>query len=518
MNKKGNSGYGKGANDRSSFKKEGSRKTEDSRKPFGRKDGDKKPFAKRDEKVGKTFASGEKKFPERKRFDNDNKQNREERPFASKRKEGFEDFKPERKKHGGDKFADRKNIGAARKPQDGKPFKKDYTSRDEAQKPSRRFANDDEKRPYKTANDGDKRKSYKPKEEQEKKRYKASEEGGKPYGERAMEQPPKKAFAAKQDRTASEGERRKPKPKSFADKAFAKEKPDKKRRIDPAALEPETFDDKVYGGSAEDEPKKTFRPGRTSREAKPPSQSRQMEEVEVTSAMTLNKYIAHSGECSRRDAAAFVKEGKVRVNGELITDPGYRINPGDQITLSGKKLTPQKGLVYILLNKPKGFITTTEDDRERKTVMDLVENAGVDRLFPVGRLDRNTTGLLLMTNDGTLAHKLSHPSYNIRKVYQVTLDKNLTNADYQKIVKGVELEDGKATVDEIAYLEHRNEVGLEIHSGRNRIVRRIFESLGYEVEKLDRVMYAGLTKKNLPRSKWRFLNEKEIILLKHFKN
>lgn len=237
----------------------------------------------------------------------------------------------------------------------------------------------------------------------------------------------------------------------------------------------------------------------------------------IEEPMTLNKYIAHSGECSRRDAAEFVKQGKVRVNGELILEPGYRVSPGDTVTLSGKKMTPQKNLVYVLLNKPKDYITTTDDPQERKTVMDLVANSGIDRLYPVGRLDRHTTGLLLLTNDGALAHKLSHPSYMIRKVYHVTLDKNLTKTDYEKIFKGVELEDGKAEVDEIAYLENRNEVGLEIHIGRNRIVRRIFESLGYIVEKLDRVMYAGLTKKNLPRGKWRFLDEKEIIFLKHFK-
>ncbi|MBX2906852.1 MAG: rRNA pseudouridine synthase [Taibaiella sp.] len=238
----------------------------------------------------------------------------------------------------------------------------------------------------------------------------------------------------------------------------------------------------------------------------------------ATYPMPLNKYIAHSGECSRRDAAELVKQGKAKVNGELITDPGHKINEGDQVTLSGKKLKPQKGLVYLLLNKPKGFITTSEDERGRRTVMDLVANAEVGRVYPVGRLDRATTGLILLTNDGTLAQKLSHPSYNVKKVYHVTLDKPLTKADFDKIVEGVELEDGKAPVDEIAYLDKKNELGLEIHSGKNRIVRRIFESLGYVVDKLDRMMYAGLTKKNLPRGKWRFLDEREIVLLKHFKS
>ena len=234
--------------------------------------------------------------------------------------------------------------------------------------------------------------------------------------------------------------------------------------------------------------------------------------------MPLNKFIAHSGECSRRDAAELVKQGKVKVNGELVLDPGYRVKHDDKVTMSGKKLTPQKGMVYILLNKPKGFITTNDDPQGRKTVMELVGNSGVDRLFPVGRLDRDTSGLLLITNDGDLTQKLCHPAYNIKKVYQVTLDKPLIKADFEKIVEGVDLEDGKAIVDAISYLEKKNELGLEIHSGRNRIVRRIFESLGYVVEKLDRVMYAGLTKKNLPRSKWRYLDEREVILLKHFKN
>ena len=234
--------------------------------------------------------------------------------------------------------------------------------------------------------------------------------------------------------------------------------------------------------------------------------------------MPLNKFIAHSGECSRRDAAELVKQGKVKVNGELVLDPGYRVQHDDKVTLSGKKLTPQKGMVYILLNKPKGFITTNEDPQGRKTVMQLVANSGVERLFPVGRLDRDTSGLLLITNDGDLTQKLCHPSYQIKKVYQVTLDKPLTKADFDKIIEGVDLEDGKAVVDALAFLDKKNELGLEIHSGRNRIVRRIFESLGYVVDKLDRVMYAGLTKKNLPRSKWRYLDEREIVLLKHFKS
>lgn len=241
------------------------------------------------------------------------------------------------------------------------------------------------------------------------------------------------------------------------------------------------------------------------------------EEESEIKEMTLNKYIAHSGTCSRREAAEMVKKGKVKVNGELALDPGYRVQEFDEVTIAGKKLTPQKNRVYLLLNKPKGYITTTDDPQGRDTVMDLVAGAEIDRLYPVGRLDRNTTGLLLLTNDGDLAQKLSHPSYETKKVYQVTLDKPLTKKDFEAILAGLELEDGPVVVDALSYLDEKNELGIEIHSGRNRIVRRIFESLGYTVEKLDRVMYAGLTKKNLPRGEWRLLEEREVILLKHFK-
>lgn len=236
--------------------------------------------------------------------------------------------------------------------------------------------------------------------------------------------------------------------------------------------------------------------------------------------MPLNKYIAHSGLCSRRKAVDFVKEGKVTVNGIVITEPATKITPKDEVAISNKRINIQKNLVYILLNKPKGYITTTDDPEGRKTVMELVQDATTDeRVYPVGRLDRNTSGLLLLTNDGELAQKLAHPKHNIRKIYHVGLDKPLTKADFDQIVAGVTLEDGVAVVDALGYVEtnDRKEVGIEIHSGKNRIVRRIFEHLEYQVEKLDRVTYAGLTKKNVNRGKWRFLTEKEVILLKHFK-
>ncbi|MCW5911622.1 MAG: rRNA pseudouridine synthase [Cyclobacteriaceae bacterium] len=231
----------------------------------------------------------------------------------------------------------------------------------------------------------------------------------------------------------------------------------------------------------------------------------------------LNKFIANSGVGSRREADELIKMGLITVNGEVITEMGYKIKPTDEVRYEGKKLKAEKP-VYILLNKPKGFITTTDDPQERKTVMNLVANAGSERIYPVGRLDRNTTGLLLLTNDGELADKLTHPSYNVKKIYRVELDKPITKNDFQKIKDGVYLEEGRAIVDDLAIVEGDNKtVGIELHIGWNRIVRRIFESLGYAVEKLDRVVYAGLDKKDLGRGEWRFLKPEEIIRLKHFK-
>lgn len=229
----------------------------------------------------------------------------------------------------------------------------------------------------------------------------------------------------------------------------------------------------------------------------------------------LNRFIANAGVCSRRKADELIAEGKILVNGTAITELGSRVNPGDVVEFNGKQLKLET-LVYILLNKPKDYITTLDDPEDRKTVMTLVEGATDERIFPVGRLDRNTTGLLLLTNDGEVAQKLTHPSNEIGKIYDVVLDKPLSKADFERISAGVELEDGMAYVDAVAFPnpEDKTSVGLEIHSGRNRIVRRIFESLGYDVVKLDRVLYAGLTKKDLPRGSWRYLSEKEIRKLK----
>ncbi|MCC5930728.1 MAG: rRNA pseudouridine synthase [Cyclobacteriaceae bacterium] len=229
----------------------------------------------------------------------------------------------------------------------------------------------------------------------------------------------------------------------------------------------------------------------------------------------LNRYIANAGICSRRDADVLIKNGEITVNGKAILEMGYKVLPGDVIKYQGKVLHREK-FVYVLLNKPKDFITTTEDEMGRKTVMDLVKKACKERIFPVGRLDRNTTGILLLTNDGELSKKLTHPSHKVPKVYEVQLDKPLEPEHFDNIKNGIELEDGLAAVDDAVILSpDRRYIGLEIHLGRNRIVRRIFESLGYDVIKLDRVSFAGLNKKDLPRGNWRHLENKEVILLKH---
>ncbi|PIE97859.1 MAG: pseudouridine synthase [Polaribacter sp.] len=225
----------------------------------------------------------------------------------------------------------------------------------------------------------------------------------------------------------------------------------------------------------------------------------------------LNKYIANAGVCSRREADTYIEHGSVTVNGKLVTEMGYKVRPMDEVRFDGT-LISQEAKRYILLNKPKNYITTMDDDRGRKTVMDLVGNATKERIYPVGRLDRNTTGLLLFTNDGELAKKLTHPKHNVRKLYHASLDKKLTLADLEKLRGEVIIEGRKVFIDSVSYVqgEKKTEVGIEIHSGRNRIVRKIFEHIGYTVCKLDRVIFAGLTKKNLPRGRYRELTKQEI--------
>ncbi len=235
----------------------------------------------------------------------------------------------------------------------------------------------------------------------------------------------------------------------------------------------------------------------------------------TTIGTRLNKFIANSGICSRREADELIRTGLVEVNGKVLVEMGFLVQSNDEVRFDGNKVTPEK-LTYVLLNKPKGFISTSNDEKARKTVLDLVQNSTPYRIYPVGRLDRQTTGVLLLTNDGDLTKKLTHPSHNIKKIYHVSLDKKLTSDDLEKIKLGVRLFEGVAMVDNVSYVEGapKTEVGLEIHIGWNRVVRRIFTKLGYEVEKLDRVSFAGLTKKNIKRGDWRILDPKEVSFLK----
>lgn len=237
-----------------------------------------------------------------------------------------------------------------------------------------------------------------------------------------------------------------------------------------------------------------------------------------TSGIRLNKYIANSGICSRREADTYIEHGSVQVNGKLVTEMGYKVQPDDIVQFDGTSITPEQKK-YVLLNKPKNYITTMEDDRGRKTVMELIANASKERIYPVGRLDRNTTGLLLFTNDGDLAKKLTHPKHNVRKLYHASLDKKLELRDLEKLRGEVVIEGKKVFIDAVSYVngEPKTEIGIEIHSGRNRIVRKIFEHVGYKVNKLDRVIFAELTKKNLPRGRWRELTNLEVNNLQMMK-
>ncbi|MCP4120421.1 MAG: rRNA pseudouridine synthase [Bacteroidetes bacterium] len=230
----------------------------------------------------------------------------------------------------------------------------------------------------------------------------------------------------------------------------------------------------------------------------------------------LNKFLSNAGVASRRKSDELIKSGKVKVNGKVITEVGSKVTIKDKVEYDGKRIFPGKK-VYILVNKPKDVICTTVDERGRRTIMDMIKGATTERVYPVGRLDRQTTGLILLTNDGDLSQKLTHPSKKVSKLYKVELNKPLTKADFKKVLLGVKLEEGFAVVDELAYTDKTHRiVGLELHIGWNRVIRRIFETLGYDVVKLDRVIFAGLTKKDLPRGRWRILNPKEVVKLKHF--
>ena len=338
----------------------------------------------------------------------------------------------------------------------------------------------------------------------------------------SSDRPERKAFGDKKaygDRPQADR-----KPYTGAGDTNKKPYPSREGKFSDKKAAPKRFNDKPFKSRDKSESSSYERPKFKSEEKKWSSEerfvnkrSKKVTPVKDDGLIRLNRFIANAGICSRRKADELIAAGVVSVNGVPVTELGFKVDPAkDSIRYNGETLKREK-MVYVLLNKPKDYITTTEDPQERKTVMNLVEKASKERIYPVGRLDRNTTGLLLMTNDGDLAEKLSHPRNNITKLYQVELNKSLSQGDMNKIAFGIELEDGVIKPDQVSYVAggSKKEVGIQIHSGKNRVVRRIFESLGYEVVKLDRVVYSHLTKKDLPRGRWRYLEEKEIIQLKH---
>lgn len=439
-----------------------------------------------------------------------------------------------------------KNERTSWKKPDGTPLRKrkgDYFPDQEIDKrttPRRRFesSDDSQERPRRNKDrpSDDRSRSYGNREE-------------KPFGGRSSEKPwdrkgdgrkgdraekpfEKKAPFDRKERSGSErkssvtsrdGERdanRKP----WGDERSGKRSPDRKpfgkdRGDKPSWKKRERYDRIEHSenmGNRFDRPKRTSRTHSSDQKERRPQ--KKSFEADTQGAIRLNRYISNAGICSRREADDLISAGVISINGEVVTELGTKVMPGDEVRFHDRVLRGEK-MVYVLLNKPKDYITTTDDPDDRKTVMNLVQDACKERIFPVGRLDRNTTGLLLLTNDGDLTKKLTHPSSNIAKVYQVELDKNLTLQDMQRASDGVELEDGIVAFDNIEYASPTDKkiVGVELHSGKNRIVRRMFEEMGYEVKKLDRTVFAGLTKKDLPRGRWRFLTELEVNALKMMK-
>jgi 23S rRNA pseudouridine2605 synthase len=415
---------------------------------------------------GRSFgddASGEKKF---------SRGRSQSKPAYGERRDRNESGPPRRPGRPGRSFGDdasgEKKFSRGRS--QSKPAYGERRDRNESGGPSRRpFKSDRTDRPERTERPGFRRSGFS-----------ASGPGGPRRTENREDRP-------KEERRKSE----------FYGKPFAR--PERRRRINP-----------------DEDNKKSFVQSRLEKQRKFISEKSDDSDKPESEDVRLNKFISNSGICSRREADNLISMGLVTVNGQTITEMGHKVKRTDDVRYEGKKLTAERP-VYILLNKPKGFITTTEDPQERNTVMNLIAGACKERVYPVGRLDRNTTGLLLFTNDGELADKLTHPSYNVRKIYKVDLDRPLTKADFEKIREGVRLEEGRAMVDDLAIVDETGKsIGIELHIGWNRIVRRIFESLDYQILKLDRVVYAGLDKKDLQRGKWRFLKDTEIIKLKHF--
>ena len=430
-----------------------------------------------------------------------------------KRKSGFtqgerstKDFKPKTSRDGdSNPYSSRTSAGKDFKPRTDKDnSSRDYkprTSRDGDLKPyaSRPTSSGKD---FKTRGDRDEPKAYKPKTANKGgfKPWEKKDSGNADYKPRAYKEgssrddSSEKRSYVKKDNYITDGDKSK----------FAEKKNNTSRSTDSRPYRKR--DEGGYKGKEDRGERVT-----------PATRARKLAEPKDDGLIRLNRYIANSGICSRRKADELIEAGVVSVNNVPVTELGHKVDPyKDEVRYNGELLKREKK-VYVLLNKPKDYITTTDDPQERKTVMQLVEKASRERIYPVGRLDRNTTGLILMTNDGDLADKLSHPRNGITKIYHVELSKNLSQGDFNKIQFGLELEDGLIKPDNISYVAgaSKKEIGIQIHSGKNRIVRRIFEHLGYDVVKLDRVVYGNLTKKDLPRGRWRFLEDHELIQIKH---
>jgi 23S rRNA pseudouridine2605 synthase len=463
--------------------------------------GEKKSFSK-SEKPTRTFKSDKPSFRKSEGDSSERRSYSSDKPAFKKREGGYSGDR-EKKSYSSDKPSYRKSEGDSserRSFSSDKPaFKKregGYSEDREKKSYGSSFSSD--KKPFKKLADG--------KYESASKREYSSDKPEKSYSSKSYtkrdesnsEKPARKSYG---DRESSSFTR---KPKTdYSDSGYKRESKSFDRKSGSDSYDKKPYEPKLSKEQRIVEKSKKLGPKKTSTQ----------KDVQ-DGAVRLNRYIANAGVCSRREADVLIATGVVTVNGKIVTEMGYKVNPTDVVNYGGVPIKNETKR-YLVLNKPKDYITTMDDPQERRTVMELIRNACKERLYPVGRLDRNTTGLLLFTNDGDIAAKLTHPKFEIRKVYHVTLDKRMTSEDYRILSEGIELSDGFIKPDALEYVgAGKNELGIEIHSGKNRIVRRMMEHLGYEVVRLDRVAFAGLTKKDLPRSKFRFLTEKEISFLK----
>jgi 23S rRNA pseudouridine2605 synthase len=465
---------------------------ERSSRPYTKREGGKSFRDKGDDNPKKGFSSRTRSFDKSgdesssgKRSFSGDREERSSRPYT--KREGGKSFD----KSGGEGYPKRRSASGDREERSSRP----YTKREGG-----KSFDQDREGPKKRSSSGDR-------EERSSRPYSKRNDEGSPKrrsfsGDR--EERPTRSFSKREDSSSREDEETPATRKKFTStSSFKDEEPAERpaRGLKARMGKPDEYKKK---------PRKTIGSKRGYEATDEPAPLQ-------TEKIRLNRYIANSGVSSRREADELITMGLISVNGKVITELGYKVNPGDEVRYESKVLRAEKP-VYVLMNKPKGYLTTTADPQERNTVMHLLGSHIKERIYPVGRLDRNTTGLLLLTNDGDLADKLMHPSYNIKKIYKVELDRPFTKSDFQRVMEGVRLEEGVAMVDDLAIISEDNKtVGIELHIGWNRVVRRIFESLEYTVVKLDRSVYAGLDKKDLGRGEWRFLKKEEIVRLKHYK-